>query len=52
MQPAYIKDCIVSKSCKVSEGMSKKVLSLPMSPYLNEVDQDAIVDSLSKALTN
>ena len=52
MQPAYIKDCIVSKSCKVSEEMSKKVLSLPMSPYLNEADQDAIVDSLSKALTN
>ena len=35
-----------------SEGMSKKVLSLPMSPYLNEADQDAIVDSLSKALIN
>ena len=35
---------------QVSERISKKILSLPMHPYLNENDQDRVLNSLEMAI--
>ena len=44
-QPAYSKYCC-DHCTPVSKTMSKKVLSLPMSPYLSEQDQDRVLSAL------
>jgi len=49
MQDAY-KDCLSDPDgLLVSEILPKKVLSLPMHPYLSKEDQDIICDSLLEA---
>ena len=39
-------------SLAVSEQLSKRVLALPMHPYLDEPTQDRIVEAVRRALTN
>ena len=36
----------------ITEDISKKILSLPMHPYLKEIDQDRVLSSLEKAIRN
>ena len=47
MQPAY-SHYYGHDDCYVSEDLSKKVLSLPMHPYLNEKNQLLIIDSINE----
>jgi UDP-2-acetamido-2-deoxy-ribo-hexuluronate aminotransferase len=48
-QPAY-KDAIrVAGSLSTSENVSRRVLSLPMHPYLDEATMQTIVHALGKA---
>ena len=47
MQPAY-SHYYGCDDCYVSEDLSKKVLSLPMHPYLNEKNQLLIIDSINE----
>ena len=48
-QPAYREVC-VSGSLPVSNELASSVLSLPMHAYLDEKDQDRIVDAVHLAL--
>ena len=49
MQDAY-RNCLSDPGgLQVSETLPKKVLSLPMHPYLSKADQDFICDSLIEA---
>ncbi len=49
MQPAYRGKCVAG-SLAVSNELSNQVLSLPMHPYLDEEQQDRIVDAVQLAL--
>lgn len=48
-QPAYQSLCRIVGGVDVSEKVSKRVLSLPMHPYLDEGTMQAIVHALEKA---
>jgi UDP-2-acetamido-2-deoxy-ribo-hexuluronate aminotransferase len=48
-QPAYQAICRVSGNVDVSDAVSKRVVSLPMHPYLDEVAMQTIVNALQKA---
>lgn len=47
LQPAYAKSCRVVGDLKYSERVANQVLSLPMHPYLDSVEQDFIISSLT-----
>ena len=49
-QTAYVSRGIVAESLEVSEKLSETVLSLPMHPYLDELDQDRICDMIASQL--
>lgn len=49
-QEAYKDSFVVSSGIKTSEELCNKVFSLPMSPYLNQEDQNFIINSLNKIL--
>jgi UDP-2-acetamido-2-deoxy-ribo-hexuluronate aminotransferase len=48
-QPAYKSLCRVAAPVAMSEQVSRRVLSLPMHPYLDEDTMDTIVHALAKA---
>lgn len=48
-QPAYAKRCHVIAADR-AETASNRVMSLPMSAYLSETDQDLVIEHLRKAL--
>src|SRR5690606_33540182 len=50
-QPAYRGRCIHGQ-LPLAEAAARKVLSLPMHPYLGEVLQDRIVQSLAEGTTH
>ena len=50
LQPAFSELAVQSGQLSVSESMAKHVLSLPMSPDLNEEDQDEIVQKLKLSI--
>ena len=43
--------CMIGCATPQAQRASERVLSLPMHPYLNEVDQDAVVSALAAALS-
>ena len=46
LQPAYLYCCSKSGPLSVAESVSKRVLSIPMHPYLEQKDQQAIAEVL------
>lgn len=51
LQPAFASLGQGVGSFPRAEAIAKRVLSLPMHPYLSEADQDAIVDAVRQALS-
>lgn len=51
-QKGYAHNPSVSGGVPVSEYLAKRVLSLPMHPYLDEATQSYIIEVVRKALTN
>lgn len=51
-QPAYRSYPVAGGRLPVAEGLSEKVLSLPMHPYLSEADQNRVVATMVNALTD
>jgi dTDP-4-amino-4,6-dideoxygalactose transaminase len=51
-QPAYAAVGLAGGPLGVAEQLSAEVLSLPMHPYLSEVDQDRVVDAVRRAVTS
>jgi UDP-2-acetamido-2-deoxy-ribo-hexuluronate aminotransferase len=49
LQPAYKDLCRISGSLSAAEDVARRVLSLPMHPYLSDATQDLIVESLVAA---
>ncbi len=49
-QHAYSQVGLAGGSLAVSEQLSAEVLSLPMHPYLSDVDQDRVVDAIRRAV--
>ena len=45
-QKGYAKYGVMSEGLPVSEALSKQVFSLPMHPYLDEDDQEVIIDAV------
>jgi dTDP-4-amino-4,6-dideoxygalactose transaminase len=50
-QIPYQRYPITPAGLPVSEKLAGEVLSLPMHPYLNETDQDMIINAVKKAAT-
>ena len=48
-QPLFNNSSIITPSFPIAEEISKKVVSLPMHPYLEEKDQRRIIESVKKA---
>ena len=48
-QPAYAGYPVAVDGCPVSEDLARRVVSLPMHPYLSSTDQDAIVTAVTTA---
>jgi len=51
-QPAFAGACEVPVACSVSERLCKRVLSLPMGPYMEQGDVQAVADALLAALAS
>ncbi|MCY4524899.1 MAG: DegT/DnrJ/EryC1/StrS family aminotransferase, partial [Halobacteriovoraceae bacterium] len=49
-QPALHHLGLQEGSLPVSENVAKRVVSLPMHPYLSESEQDSIVDKIKKSI--
>lgn len=49
-QPAYEAACRVSGSLANSEAVARKVVSLPMHPYMDEATQDEIIAALAASV--
>jgi dTDP-4-amino-4,6-dideoxygalactose transaminase len=50
-QPAFAGSTIAPGGIPVSEWLAAHVLSLPMHPYLSELDQDRIVQAINEAIS-
>ena len=48
-QPAYSKYFFNKGQLANSEKLSSQVFSIPVHPYLNELEQEYIIDHLNKA---
>ncbi len=43
-----VKEILKPKQCPVSEDLSKRIMSLPMHPYLSDNDLHKVVEGVSK----
>ena len=50
LQPAYKQDGLDELSFKHSFSASNRVMSLPMHPYLEPMDQDLVIDAIRNML--
>ena len=50
LQNGYAKYFDEEYNLVVSEKISKKILSIPMHPYLNEVEQDRVLNFLEQLI--
>ena len=50
--PAYQSHSVVPGGVAVTERISGRVVSLPIHPYLGEVEQDSVISALRKALAS
>jgi dTDP-4-amino-4,6-dideoxygalactose transaminase len=50
LQPAYAAGAVSAGDCPEAEKLCGEVLSLPMHPYLDEKDQDGVIEALKKSL--
>ena len=50
-QPAYASCPVAGGRLPISEALAESVLSLPMHPYLQPIDQDRVVEALAGALS-
>ncbi len=47
-----VKELLKPKPCPVSEDLSRRIMSLPMHPYLSDADLTKIVEGVSKVANN
>lgn len=47
-----VKETLKPKSCPISEGLAKRILSLPMHPYLSDDDLKMVVAGVEKVANN
>ncbi|HIH88953.1 TPA: DegT/DnrJ/EryC1/StrS family aminotransferase [Candidatus Bathyarchaeota archaeon] len=47
-----VRELLKPKSCPVSEDLSKRIMSLPMHPYLSDTDLDKVLKGVSKVANN
>ena len=47
-----VKELLKPKPCPVSEDLSKRIISLPMHPYLTEKDLDKVIEAVQKVESN
>ena len=47
-----VKQTLKPKPCPVSEDLSRRIMSLPMHPYLSEIELKRVIDGVKKVATN
>jgi perosamine synthetase len=47
-----VKQLLKPKPCPVSEDLSRRIMSLPMHPYLSEIELKRVIDGVKKVATN
>ena len=45
-----VREVLKPKPCPISEDLSKRIMSLPMHPYLNETDLEKVVEGVEKVV--